>query len=58
MAKICPPYINKEVQVCEKELKKAQKAELKAKKAYEFAVEYKKICEERLKEAEANDSEA
>lgn len=58
MAKICPPYLNKEIQVCKAELKKAQKAELKTKKAYEFAVEYKKICEERLKEAEANDSEA
>ena len=54
MAEIFPPYLNKEIQVCNKELKKAQKYELKAQKKYEFAVAYTKLCKERLEEAKSH----
>lgn len=51
MAEILPPYLNKEVQICAKELRKAEKAELKARTQYEFAVAYTKLCKEKLEEA-------
>ena len=51
MAKIVPPYMNKMVEVYEKELFVAEKKEMKAKKDYDFAVEYKNLCKEKLENA-------
>lgn len=51
MAKIVPPYLNKMVDKLKKEYHSAQKNKLKAQKNYEFAVEYEKLCKERLDEA-------
>ena len=45
---LLPPYISKMEQKVEKELHNAEKKELKAKKDYEFAQEYTKLCRERL----------
>lgn len=41
-----PPYLNKNTEQKKKELAKAEKKEAKAKKAYETAVEYTKLCRE------------
>ena len=43
-----PPYLNKMTEKFEKELHNAEKKELKAKKNYEFAQEYTKLCKDRL----------
>lgn len=51
MAEIVPPYISKMVDVYEKELYKAEIKELKAKKAYDYAVEYKNLCKVKLENA-------
>lgn len=48
MADLLPPYISKMENKIEKELHNAEKKELKAKKNYEFAQEYTKLCKERL----------
>lgn len=48
---IAPPYLNKLEEKYEKELLLAKKREIKAKKEYEFATEYRKLCEEKLEEA-------
>lgn len=46
-----PPYVNKMVKIFEKEYFKAEKAELKAKKKYEFQTEYKNLCKVKLENA-------
>ena len=46
-----PPYISKMVQLYEKEVRKAEKEELRAKKRYEFQQEYTKLCKEKLENA-------
>lgn len=46
-----PPYLNKTIEKREAEYFKSQKATLKAKKAYEFAVEYEALCKEKLDNA-------
>lgn len=46
-----PPYLNKMVEKREKEYAIAQKKTIKAKKAYEFAVEYEALCKEKLDNA-------
>ena len=51
MADIVPPYLNKMVDKYQKELFVAERKELEAKKAYEYATEYKKLCLEKLDEA-------
>lgn len=48
---IVPPYINKMIVFYEKQLFKAEKAELKAKKKYEFQTEYKNLCKVKLENA-------
>ena len=50
MARVVPPYLNKMTDKYESELLLAKKKELKAKKDYEFAQEYRKLCEEKLNE--------
>lgn len=52
MAGYVPPYLNKMVDKRKQEVASAEKKELKAKKDYEFAVEYTKLCKEQLKQAE------
>lgn len=51
MANIVPPYMSKMVEMFEKELLEAQKAEIKAKKKYEFAQEYANLCKVKLENA-------
>ena len=41
-----PPYLNKHTEQTKKNLDKAIKAEEKAKRAYETAQEYTKLCRE------------
>lgn len=55
MGHYLPPYLNKFVAALEKELVLAEKKELKAKKDYEFAVEYKNIVKAKLEEAKKNE---
>lgn len=57
MARVLPPYLNKMVYMHKKELTKAQKKELKAKKNYEFWQEYTNICRENLENAEKEENE-
>ena len=45
---LVPPYLNKMTEKFEKEFHNAEKKELKAKKNYEYAQEYTKLCKERL----------
>lgn len=45
---VVPPYLNKMESKYEKEYNDAQKKELKAKKDYEYAQEYTKLCKEQL----------
>lgn len=52
MAHTLPPYLNKMVDKRKKEVVAAEKKELKAKKDYEFAIEYTKLCKEQLAKAE------
>lgn len=56
MANWCPPYISKHTERLEKELAKAKAKELKAKKGYEYAVEYTKLCTEQLEKAKSNEN--
>ena len=55
MADIVPPYLNKMVEKLEKELLVAEKKEIKAKKNYEFATEYKNLCLEKLENAKKDE---
>lgn len=52
MAEYAPPYVNKVTETYRKELLKAEKQEIKAKKKLEFATEYKNLCKEKLENAE------
>lgn len=52
MGAICPPYLNKNIEMLKKELALAEKKEQIAKENYETAVEYTKICREALENAE------
>lgn len=51
MGLLCPPYLNKNIEMLEKELALAEKKEQIAKENYETAVEYTKICREALEDA-------
>ena len=51
MANVLPPYLNKMVDKCEKEVANAEKKELRAKKDYEYSIEYTRLCKERLAKA-------
>ena len=51
MARYLPPYLHDLMVLLEKELLVAQKKEIKAKKSYESAMEYRKLCEQKLNEA-------
>lgn len=46
--RLVPPYLNKMEESAKKELHKAEKKELRAKKDYEFAQEYTKLCKARV----------
>lgn len=48
--KIAPPYLNKLEETYAKELLIAQKREINAKKDYEFAVEYRQLCEQKIED--------
>lgn len=50
-----PPYVNRHTKKFEKDVIKAERKELKAKKGYEFAVEYTKLCKEQLEKAKAEE---
>lgn len=45
---LLPPYLNKMEERAKKDLFNAEKKEIRAKKNYEFAQEYKQLCQERL----------
>ena len=51
MVRVVPPYMHELITILEKELLLAEKKEIKAKKAYESATEYRQLCEEKLNEA-------
>ena len=55
MADFLPPYMNKHTNKLKREVVKAERKELKAKKDYEFAVEYTKLCKEQLEKAKAEE---
>ena len=46
-----PPYANKHTEQLKKNLATAEKKEARAKKAYETAVEYTKLCREAYEKA-------
>ena len=52
MSRYCPPYINKHTEQLKKQLTKAEKKEAKAKKDYETAQEYTKLCREAYEKAQ------
>ena len=52
MAEWVPPYMNKHTEQLKKNLETAEKKEAKAKKAYETAVEYTKLCREAYEKAQ------
>lgn len=54
MSKIVPPYLNKHTDKLQKEVDKAKEKVVKAKEKYDFAVEYLALCEEKLKNAQAD----
>ena len=56
MAYTLPPYLNKMVNKRKQEVAIAEKKELEAKKKYEFAQEYTKLCKEQLAQAEEDAS--
>ena len=58
MAEWLPPYLNKMVEKYEKEYLKAQKETVRAKKTYEFAVEYEALCKEKLDNAKKDEAKA
>ncbi len=48
MAGIAPPYLNKLIEKCKKDVIKAERNELKAKKKYEYSQEYTALCKAQL----------
>lgn len=56
MAGYCPPYLNKWIDKLEKEYMEAERKELKAKKDYEFAQEYTKLCAGKLEKAKKDEA--
>ena len=46
-----PPYLNKWIDKLEKELLDAERKEIKARSDYEFAKEYRQLCDKKLNEA-------
>lgn len=57
MANVLPPYLNKMVDKLKKEVASAEKKELRAKKNYEYSIEYTRLCKERLAKAEEQTKE-
>ena len=55
MVNIVPPYMNKQIEMYQKEVFKAEKKELEAKKKYEFAQEYTNLCKVKLEDAKQED---
>lgn len=55
MADWCPPYISRLVEKLQKAFIKAERKELKAKKKYEYAVEYCKLCKAQFDKALADE---
>ena len=51
MSKFLPPYVGKEIVRLQKDVIKAERKELKAKKQYEFRIEYTALCKEQLENA-------
>lgn len=51
MADFLPPYMNKHINKLKRDVVKAERKELKAKKGYECAQEYTKLCKEQLNQA-------
>lgn len=56
MSAICPPYIGKLTAKLQKDVVKAERKELKAKKNYEYQVEYTKLCKTQLENAKKEDN--
>lgn len=54
MGQWLPPYMNKHIDKLKKDVIKAERKELKAKKNYEFAKEYTSLCKKQLEEANEN----
>lgn len=54
---VVPPYLNetKFIVKLEKEVLFAEKRELRAKKALEFATEYKNLCQDKLDKAKKDE---
>ena len=50
-----PPYVNKHIDKLKNDVIKAERKELKAKKNYEYAVEYTKLCKDQLKKMNINE---
>lgn len=48
MGKYLPPYVNKHLDKLKKDIVKAERKALKAKKAYEFSQEYLALCKEQF----------
>lgn len=57
MAEIVPPYMNKMLKKLEKEVIIAERKELKAKKDYEYAIEYARLCKEQYEKAKKDTKE-
>lgn len=53
MADWVPPYLNKNIEMLEKELERAEKKEQLAKESYDIAVEYTNVCRKALEDAKA-----
>lgn len=53
---IVPPYMNKLIEKYELEVLHAEKKEIRAKKNYEFAQEYTKLCKEKLEKAKQDEA--
>ena len=51
MSKIVPPYLGKQVARLQKDVIKAERKELKAKKELEYRIEYTNLCKEQLENA-------
>lgn len=56
MSVFAPPYIGKLTAKLQKDVVKAERKELKAKKDYEYAQEYTKLCKEQLEKAKSNEN--
>lgn len=55
MAQYLPPYVNKHINKLEREVVKAERKELKAKKDYEYSCEYTKLCKDQLAKVKNED---